>query len=90
MIDRLRLAQALDDHDVAELEQLNRVEAALGRISLTRSVLQRASGAFPTTVKTLDALHLASALLLREHENAQVIFATHNDNQALAAKALGF
>jgi len=43
-----------------------------------------------TQVKTLDAVHLASALLFQERAGASVIFATHDARQALAARALGF
>jgi hypothetical protein len=43
-----------------------------------------------TPVKTLGALHLASALLWRERRNSELIFATHDPQQARAARALGF
>jgi hypothetical protein len=43
-----------------------------------------------TPVKTLDALHLASALLWRERRSPDLIFATHDPQQARAARALGF
>ncbi|MCU0723319.1 MAG: hypothetical protein MUC63_06855 [Planctomycetes bacterium] len=44
----------------------------------------------PTVVKTLDALHLASAMLFRENRAEEVVFATHDGRQSLAARALGF
>jgi hypothetical protein len=44
----------------------------------------------PTVVRTLDALHLASALLLREQQNEAPLFATHDVQQSVAARALGF
>jgi hypothetical protein len=44
----------------------------------------------PTTVKTLDAIHLASAIVLRDRRGIDLIFATHDDQQATAARALGF
>jgi predicted nucleic acid-binding protein len=66
MIDRLRLDGILDDAGVvAAQEELTRIEASLGRIRLTRVVLSRASLPMATAVKTLDALHLASALLFQ-------------------------
>jgi hypothetical protein len=43
-----------------------------------------------TPVKTLDALHLASALLWRERSGDPLVFATHDPQQARAARALGF
>ena len=90
-IDRLRLAGALDDTGVvAAQEKLAAVEATVGRIRLTRVVLRRASLPMATAVKTLDALHLASALLFQERRGVSLIFATHDAPQATAARALGF
>ena len=44
----------------------------------------------PTVVKTLDAIHLASAMFLAERSSEEVVFATHDRQQSLAARALGF
>jgi predicted nucleic acid-binding protein len=91
VIDRLRLDGALDDDGVVVAqEQLAHLEAGIGRINLTRVVLRRASLPMATAVKTLDALHLASALLFRERRAVSLVFATHDVQQATAARALGF
>ena len=91
VIDRLRLETALDDAGVADVhDMLTRIEAAIGSIPLTRPVLQRAALPMATVVKTLDAIHLASALLLRERRAITPVFATHDPQQARAARALGF
>jgi PIN domain len=91
VIDRLRLESALDDAGVAEAHQeLARIEKAIGYITLTRAVLRRASLPMATIVKSLDAIHLASALMLRERRAGGLLFATHDSRQATAAKALGF
>jgi len=91
VLDRLRLKAALDDEDTATLQgELARVESALGTVSLTRTVLHPASLPMATPVKTLDAIHLASAMLLREHRGDRPLFATHDARQAIAARALGF
>jgi hypothetical protein len=90
-IDRLRLEGALDDEGVARAhEDLARVEGAIGCIRLTRAVLRRASAPMPTVIKTLDAIHLASALLFRERQEVGIVFATHDTQQSVAARALGF
>jgi len=90
-IDRLRLAAALDDVGVADAQaELARIERSLGRIRLTRSVLARAAQPMATAVRTLDAIHLASALLLRERHRDDLLFATHDRRQAISARALGF
>ena len=91
VIDRVRLDGGFDDAGVVMAqEQLARIEASIGRIRLTRVVLGRASLPMATAVKTLDALHLASALLFQERRGVSMTFATHDVQQAAAARALGF
>ena len=90
-VDRLRLEGVLDDTGVATAhESLRRLERTIGKVALTRAVLQRAALPMPTVVKTLDAVHLASALLLSERRQVALTFATHDEQQATAARALGF
>ena len=57
-------------------------------IRINRAVLNRASEAFPTQIRTLDAVHLASALLMSGRVPA-LRFATHDDELATAATAVG-
>jgi predicted nucleic acid-binding protein len=91
VIDRLRLEGALDDEGVADVRQeLARVESAIAAVALSGPVLQRAALPMATVVKTLDAIHLASAMLLRERRGVELTFATHDPQQARAARALGF
>jgi len=91
VIDRLRVQAALNDHELADVHHdLTRIERAIGAIPLTRPVLHRAALPMPTAVKTLDAIHLASALLLRERRTTSLTFATHDPHQLRAARALGF
>ena len=89
--DRSRLDGALDDDQVAELhQQLRQVEIRLRRIAVNRRILARAAQPMATAVKTLDAIHLASALLFQEARGASITFVTHDARQATAARALGF
>lgn len=91
VIDRLRLDSALDDGGVAQaIESLIQMERCIGCIQLTRIVLVRASLPMPTVVGTLDAVHLASALLFREQRGESLVFATHDVQQATGARSLGF
>jgi predicted nucleic acid-binding protein len=91
VIDRLRLESALDDLGVAEAHlELARIDPFIGRVPLTRAVLHRAALPIPTIVKTLDAIHLTSALMLQEAKGGPLIFATHDRQQAIAARCLGF
>lgn len=51
----------------AVLEALARAAAGWAVLEMSRDVAERAEGSFPVEpVRTLDALHLASALLLRQ------------------------
>jgi len=90
-IDRMRLGGLFDDGQVAALEsELMRVEQALDRVPVSRAVLMRASAPMRTVVRTLDAIHLATALLIRERRVADLAFAVHDDQLATAAQAHGF
>jgi len=52
-------------------------------------VLARAAQPLPTELGTLDAIHLATALLWREHSGADIVMATHDLSLATAARACG-
>ena len=52
-------------------------------------VLARAADPFPTMVGSLDAIHLASALLIRD-DFEDLGFATHDQGLGTAARATGF
>lgn len=58
-------------------------------LELAGPVLARAREPFPLRVRTLDALHLASADYLRSR-NLDVRFATYDRRMGAAAEAMGF
>jgi predicted nucleic acid-binding protein len=90
-LDRLRLAGALDDGGIADaMAELGRIERTIAFVRLGRRILDRAAESMPTAVRTLDALHLASALAVRQRRADGLLFATHDARQALAARAFGF
>jgi predicted nucleic acid-binding protein len=90
-IDRLRLLSLYDDKQVGDaVDRLGKIERSINRIRLTPSIILSASKTMPTIVKTLDAFHLVSAAAIRELQNIDVVFATHDAQQATAARALGF
>ncbi len=62
--------------------------ARVGLVELLPAVLERANRPFPTPVRTLDALHLATAHALRGH-GQQVQLATYDAQMAHGARALG-
>jgi len=89
-IDRLRLSGELADKDVADLvREVRGVHETLATYPLIERILQRASESFPTVVGTLDAIHLATALAIREVEPIDLLL-THDGQLATAARSLGF
>jgi predicted nucleic acid-binding protein len=90
-IDRLRLDGLYDDEQVAvATEKLAAIERTINRLRLSASVVRGASATMPTIVKTLDAIHLATASIIRERLGIDLVFVTHDVQQAVAARALGF
>ena len=90
-IDRLRLQRALSDTAVSEAHQDFQILAGgMDLIPVSGAVLRRAAQPFPTSLKTLDALHVASALLWQEQVGESLLFLTHDIPQQTAARALGF
>jgi len=63
--------------------------AAMEIVEPTRPVLGRAAQPLPTRLGTLDAIHLATALLWRDHAGADLVMATHDGALGLAARASG-
>jgi predicted nucleic acid-binding protein len=89
-LDRLRVLGKLTDDEVSiRREAAYRVLATFRVVALGESVLTRASQPFPTMLGTLDALHLATALLWRESTGSDLVMATHDAVLASAARAFG-
>lgn len=89
-IDRARVRLHLDDRRVATYRaDVLEVVDALRLVELDSVVLDRASSPFPTLVGSLDAIHLASALLVRD-EFDDLQFATHDEELGVGARATGF
>ena len=91
-LDRLRLAGTIDDDDRAKVgDGFEQFWATCHRVLLSPSVLRRAEEAFSTTVGTLDAIHLASAIVVDREATADIAeFLTHDAQLARAARAAGY
>ncbi len=90
-LDRLRLRGALDDRQLAgRREAIYRLLEEVAIVEPTRPVLSRASQPSPTPLGTLDAIHLATAMLWRESARADLAIATHDAALGIAARASGF
>jgi predicted nucleic acid-binding protein len=89
-LDRLRLRANLSDAEVAERRGV--ILALVGSLELVdvdSMVLERAAQPMPTELGTLDAIHLATALLWKEMTKGDLVMATHDGALALGAQAHG-
>lgn len=62
----------------------------MGIVPLTEEILKRTEEPFLAPLGSLDAIHLATALLWREEGKQEFFFATHDNELAMAVKAHGF
>ena len=90
VIDRAHVSLRVSDEESARhrsdiLEALS----SFRLVSVSSAILQRAADPFPTALGSLDAIHLATALELRD-EIPGLALATHDRELAVAAGAVGF
>ena len=89
-LDRLRLRARLSDADVATRRAtILALIASLELVEVDAVVLDRAAQPMPTDLGTLDAIHLATALLWKDLTRADLTMATHDGALALGARAHG-
>lgn len=89
-VDRLRLLHEISDTEVADLvRDVQTIDGTLAIYPLDERIMRRASETFPTIVGTLDAIHLASAIFIREFQNIDLLL-THDSQLGTAARSLGF
>lgn len=90
-IDRLRVLLRLSAEQAVETrEAVDRILGSLEIVSLEPRVLRRAMQPRTEPLGTLDALHLATAEAWRDAQGKEPVFATHDPQLALAARASGF
>ncbi|MGH2361264.1 MAG: PIN domain-containing protein [bacterium] len=89
-LDRLRLRARLSDAEVARSRAtILALITSLELVEIDSVVLARAAQPTPIELGTLDAIHLASALLWKDLTHADLIMATHDTALALGAQAHG-
>lgn len=89
-LDRVRLRATLPDPEVASRRaKLFELVASLDLVDIDAAVLERASQPMPTELGTLDAIHLATALLWKEMARVDLTMATHDTALGVAAQAHG-
>jgi predicted nucleic acid-binding protein len=89
-LDRLRLRASLSDIEMARRRStvLTLIDS-LELIEIDSLVLDRAAQPMPTELGTLDAIHLASALLWQDATGDSLKMATHDRALGVAAQAHG-
>ncbi|MDO8493897.1 MAG: PIN domain-containing protein [Deltaproteobacteria bacterium] len=89
-IDRLRIEHRWQAEEVALRRGLfTEICQTISFVPLQKMILQRASEPFATVVGTMDAIHIASALLVEREIGAPLFFLTHDKRQGVASKAAG-
>ena len=86
LLGRVQVSQRLAARDAARAVRARAVLEAITLVELTPAVCEQAGRLDPPELGSLDALHLAAALSLRDDLEGLV---THNERQGQAAAALG-
>lgn len=90
-IDRLQLTGELKQHEVAlTYAALHEMMGRTELLKIDMDVIERAGESFGLPLKTLDAIHLVTAIVWRERLSDEVTFATHDKSLAAAARTYHF
>jgi predicted nucleic acid-binding protein len=90
-LDRLRLQGSFSDEALTRMrEGVFRYLDSFEVVQVREPVLARAAQPMGVMMGTLDAVHLATALLWREEVREEPVVATHDRALALGARAFGF
>jgi predicted nucleic acid-binding protein len=90
-IDRMRIQGSLTTEEAADrIGAVNAWLEAIDLVLLRPPVLSRASEPMPMPIGTLDAIHLATALIWRDRMGPLPEMATHDTALGAAARTFGF
>lgn len=90
-IDRLRIQGSLTTAEAAErVGAVTEWLEAIDLVLLRPPVLSRASEPMPVSLGTLDAIHLATALIWRDRMGPLPQMVTHDTTLGAAARTFGF
>ncbi len=90
-IDRLRLGHRHSAEQISvHYQSLKEFTELIDFVSVSDAVLQKAAEPLSSPLRTLDAIHLASAILWRDKLDSDLLFATHDRSLGLAASSFGF
>ena len=62
---------------------------SIALIDISADILDFACQPFPTTIRTLDAIHLSSAILWKRLTKQDLTIFTHDSEMGLAGRAFG-
>ena len=89
-LDRWRLRERTPEAEAARRrEAVFRLLETFAVMEVSSAVLSRAALPLPAALGTLDAIHLATALLWSERSRTPLVMATHDAVLGLAARAMG-
>jgi predicted nucleic acid-binding protein len=89
-LDRLRLSGKADSREIAvRRDAVYRILDEISLVGVSRAVIARAGHPSPSPLGSLDAIHLATALLWRDASGKDLVLATHDRALAFAARASG-
>lgn len=87
---RLRLENKITDETLSNYQiAFTDFFETIDIIEINPTVIEKSAGPFPTIVGSLDAIHLASALLWKEELDEDIHMLTHDAQLAIAARAAG-
>jgi predicted nucleic acid-binding protein len=90
-LERMRLAEKKPAEVIAiRKKAVDDLISAVDLLDVTNGILHRAGARFVAPLKTLDAIHLATALFFRDDRHENLAFATHDKQLGRAASALDF
>jgi len=87
---RLRMENKITDETMSDYQSsFEDFLETISIIDVNSTVMSKAAGPFPTVIGSLDAVHLATALLWKEEREEDIHMLTHDVQLAVAAKASG-
>ncbi len=89
-LDRYRLLGELSEKELIECRRrCSQIFKHMTFLPISERVCQRAEASFPSIIKSLDSIHLATSLLWRETRGEDIVFATHDLHLSRAASLQG-
>ena len=89
-LNNMRLANQLSDSEVAMFSmKLSSMLESMDQILITRPIINRAKHSAGVQIRTLDFMHLCSALFWKEVKKKEIMILTHDIEFGRAAQILG-